>query len=121
MLDQRLRDLATDRHRRVERGERVLKHRANPVSEQLATAFRIELAQVDTLEQDVALDGGAVTEQIEDRAGNRALARSRLTDKPQRLAGGEVEGHRACRRQPAGLSRVGDGEIAQCEKRRHSR
>jgi ABC-type dipeptide/oligopeptide/nickel transport system ATPase component len=26
-----------------------------------------------------------------DRAANRALARSRLTDKPQRLAGGEVE------------------------------
>jgi len=87
MLDERLHDVPADRHRRVERGKRVLEHSADAAAEEPTPALAVEPAEVLALELDAAVDGGSVGEQIEDRPGNRALARAGLADQSQRLAG----------------------------------
>src|ERR1700728_699819 len=89
---QGLRDLLTDRHRRVERGLRVLEdHRDFVAADRpqigLAEPYKLEAAELDRAFDDVA----AVREQAEQRKACHRLAGAGLANESERLAAVNLE------------------------------
>ena len=81
--------------------------------------MRREFPQVVPFEDDLASDVAAGTEQIEDGARNRALARAGFTHQAQGPAGRQRERNVAHRAQGRGGAGVRDGEVAKLQERRH--
>src|SRR5258708_121891 len=81
MNDERLGDDCTDRHARVERCIRILKHDLH-VAAHAAHVAGVEIENILSVEFDAA---GCWLDQPEDAPSDRGLARSRFADETERL------------------------------------
>ena len=114
----RLDDLPADPVDGVEGGHRVLEDHPDPLAAELAKLGLARLDQVGPAQRDRPLDPRVRRAgQADDRLGGDALARARLADDRQHLAGGEVEGDAVDRAQDAVFGREGDREAIDREQR----
>ena len=119
MQHQRLGDMASDRHRGVECGEGVLKDGADAPPQESPSLMGRKFPKIISFEDDLAGDVAAGTEQIENRAGNRALARAGLTHQAQSPAGRQRKRNVPNRTQWCGGVCVGDREMVKLQQRCH--
>ena len=97
---QRLADLVTDAHQRVERAHRVLEHHRHRSTPDRAHLPVGAVEQLLAPEADRAASlGFGVADQSHDRAGEHGLAGAGLADDPDRLAA--LDRQRSRRRPPA--------------------
>ena len=88
----RLGDLATDGHRRVERGHRVLEDHADVVAADLADLLLADRNEVAAVQSDLAAgDEPAPRQQAHDRHRGHRLAAAGLADDAHGLSGLDVE------------------------------
>ena len=102
-------------HARVQARIRVLQHELH------VPAHRAQLgrAHADQLPAHQAHRASAGGLQLQDGPSRRGLARARFAHQPQRLAAGDVEGHRVCsaHRRPRVARREGDGQVTHLQQR----
>jgi hypothetical protein len=85
-------DLLADRHRRVQRGQRVLKDHADLVAPDLAHVLFRERAQLLAFELDAAADDRAASrQQVHDRQSSHGLAAAGLAHNADRLTSLNLE------------------------------
>src|ERR1019366_875787 len=83
VVSTRLLDLASDPHKGIERGGRVLEYDANALPKEPATLALPQRTQVGTVEGHLPIDVGAPRCDPEDRLHQHRLAGSRLADQAQ--------------------------------------
>ncbi len=116
MAHQRLGNLAADGERGIERLGWVLEHQRDAVAAQGAPA----VGQIGALEaQGARRHGGLAAQQIEQRQRDRALARARLADQPERAAHRHRERDVVERVHGAVRRRVLDAQSLDLEQRGH--
>jgi hypothetical protein len=117
MLHHRFGDLPADAQRRIERRERVLKHRADPPPEHLPPLRRRKTSDILPFEQHRAGDLRGGAEEVQDRAGDAALAGSGLADDGERPAAPQRKADVACSGDLAIIFAIADRQIADFEQR----
>src|ERR1700733_2377526 len=117
MLNHRLGDLPADAQRRVERGERVLEHGADPPPKDPPALLRREADDVLALEQDRTADLCRGPEKVEAGAGHTALAGPGFADDSERAAGLEREADVAHGGNLPIAFAIADREIADLQQR----
>jgi hypothetical protein len=94
MQRERLAQLLADRHRRIERGHRLLEHHADTRAAQLAQPRRLGQRQVFALEKNATRRAHQRRwRQAHERARRLRLAAARFADDADHLARRDVEGH----------------------------
>ncbi len=87
------RDLAADRDDRVERGHRLLEHRADAAAAHLAQPLRAGAEQFFAQQPHASGDRRARRQESERRHGRHALARAGFADERKDTTGREIETH----------------------------
>ena len=114
----RLDDLVADPVDRVEGGHRVLEDHRDPVAPDPSQLGLARVQQLLATQPRGALDPRVRRAgQAEDRLRGDALARARLADDRQYLAGGETEGDLVDRLQPTAFGDEPDSQVAHGEQR----
>src|SRR5664279_4401307 len=114
----RLDELLPDRVQRIERGERVLEDRADRAAADLPHLLVGQIVDAPALEADLAAsDPAGRVEQADDRRARQRLARARLADDAEDLAGRDVERHVVERNQTAAPAGKLDTQPANLEQR----
>ena len=118
----RLGDLATDRHRRVERGHRVLEDHADVVAADLADLLLADRHEVAAVQSDLAAgDEPAPRQQAHDRHRGHRLAAAGLADDAHGLSRLDVEAEAVDGVDGAAAQADPGLEIVDLEQSRHRR